>query len=146
MEQHQIPHARFLRQTNACEPTRVAPAFAVAGQLFRPELRIIHQHIGACGKLAQAAVELRHARLVVGGINNRAGRRLETIAQAALRVVQQASVTRVSPTLRQSPPAISVNSRAADIALRFTGKYGDAICASKTRFRLPAPRNSEQKL
>ena len=51
-----------------------------------------------------------------------------------------------SPTVKESPPPTSMNFFFAVMADMFTGKYGIAICVSKTCFKLSRPRCLERKL
>ena len=91
VKENEIFHADFLSNVNALEPGGVSPAFADGGQLFGSVLGIVDENVGTGGELAETPVELRIARLVVCGIDNRADRGLETKAEAALGVVEPAS-------------------------------------------------------
>src|ERR1700723_2440078 len=88
MKENQISDFAFARDLDSLKPTRVAPAFACGCKLLRRVLRVVDQHVGALRKLAQVVVELRHTGFVVRGIDDRADRRVQTVSQAALRMVQ----------------------------------------------------------
>ena len=90
VEQHQVLRSGLFGKLHAFEPRGVAPALARGGELLRRKLRVVDEDVGAGGQLEQALVQLRHTRLVVRGIDNRARRRFQAESQAALRMVQPA--------------------------------------------------------
>src|SRR6267378_3107071 len=88
MKQDQVLDAYFRRDFHTFKPRGVPPPFARSGQLFGGKLRIVNENIRARRELPQTLVELRIARFVVRGINDRSGGGLKAKAQATLRVVQ----------------------------------------------------------
>src|SRR6266478_9205049 len=82
--------ANFLGHADTVEPTGMAPTAAGAGELLRRVLSVVDENVGASGELAKALIELGVARLIIGGIDDRAGGRVDAKAQAALRVVEPA--------------------------------------------------------
>src|SRR5882672_6437251 len=88
MKQDQVLDAYFLGDFHSFQPRGMSPALARSGQLLGGKLRIINENIRACRQLPQTLVELRIARFVVRGINDRSSGGLKAKAQATLRVVQ----------------------------------------------------------
>ena len=124
VKQHQIFDSHFLRDFHAFEPRRVAPALARRRQLFGSELRVVDKNVRARRQFPQTLIQLRIARLIIGGVDDDSGRSFKSEPEAALRMVQPARRHARARQLNWSPPLTSVNSRFAHMALRSTGKYG----------------------
>src|ERR1700704_324697 len=88
MKQDQVLDAYFLGDFHSFQPGGMPPALTLRGQLFGGKLRIVNENIRARRELPQTLVELRIARFVVRGINDRSSGGLKAKAQATLRVVQ----------------------------------------------------------
>src|SRR5579863_3576592 len=68
----------------------MSPAFAGGGQLFRSVLRVVDENVRAGREFAQLFIELRIAGFVVGGIDHGAAGSFDAIAEAALRMIDEA--------------------------------------------------------
>src|SRR5271155_5838426 len=89
MKENQVSYLRFARNLHPFQPARMAPALAFRRELLRGILRVVDQYIRSLSELPKILVKLRHARLIVGGVDHRAARSVHAIAQASLGMVQK---------------------------------------------------------
>src|SRR5439155_2028463 len=90
MEKHQGLRPGMPRYLHALKPGGVPPAFSRRLELLGCKLRVVNEYVRTGSQFPQTLVHFRVAGLVVRGISNRTGRRLDSKAQAALRVIQPA--------------------------------------------------------
>src|SRR3984893_11512490 len=88
MKEHQVAYSRGLGRAHARQPARVSPAFSRLHLLWCV-LRVIDENIGALRQFLKRRVEFGNAWLVIGGVHDHTGGRLETKAPAALGVVER---------------------------------------------------------
>src|SRR6266699_1036794 len=75
----------------------MSPALSRRFELFRCKLRVVNEDVRTRRQFAQAPVQFRVARLVVRGVRHDPRRRLDSKAQAALRMIQPARHDLVLP-------------------------------------------------
>src|SRR5579864_1092571 len=92
MVKNELFRAAFHGYVDGLAPVAVSPAAAAGGVVFGKILRVVDQYVGAFRQLANAFVEFRISRLVVGGVHKYAIFRLNAESKAALRMVQPLSL------------------------------------------------------
>src|SRR6185437_3765401 len=88
MKENQVSHLALASDFHSFEPARMSPTFSQGGELFRRILRVVNQHIRTLREQPQIAIALSISRLVIRSVNDRAHRRIQSVAQAALRMIQ----------------------------------------------------------
>src|SRR6266567_5098755 len=88
MKKHQRLRPGLPRYLGPLQPRGMTPAFSRRLELYGSKLCVVDEYIRASRQLAQVLVQCRVARLVVGGISHGARGRLDSKAQASLRMIQ----------------------------------------------------------
>src|ERR1700693_1817576 len=87
VEEEEILNLRLAGDLYAFKPARMAPPLAHRGKLLRGILRIIDQDICSVYELPETSIEFRHARFVVGSVDDRSCRRVQAVAEASLGMI-----------------------------------------------------------